>query len=100
MMSKSLCYLELGCGLRKRHNDAIGIVVLEYPGVDIVGAVFKCLSLFKDESVEAIYSYHFLEHIEEFEQLTFEMVRCLKPGGILEAVVPHLSNPFFYSAPT
>lgn len=96
----SPCSLELGCGPTKRHKDAIGIDALDYPGVDIVGDVFECLSIFEDKSVDAIYSYHFLEHIEQFDRLISELVRCLKPGGLLEAVVPHFSNPFFYSDPT
>lgn len=94
------CYVELGCGNRKRHKDAIGIDVIDYPGVDIVGDAFDCLALFDDESVDGFYSYHFLEHVDNLEKLILEMERCLKPGGTLEATVPHFSNPFYYSDPT
>ena len=37
--------LELGCGNRKRHKDAVGIDMLEYESVDIQGDVYKEVSL-------------------------------------------------------
>jgi len=35
--------LELGCGSRKRHANAICIDMLDYAGVDLVGDVFEIL---------------------------------------------------------
>jgi hypothetical protein len=35
--------LELGCGNRKRHEDAVGIDILEYENVDIQGDVYEIL---------------------------------------------------------
>jgi len=97
--SKMVC-LELGCGNRKRVEGAIGIDQLDYPCVDIVGDVRAILSNFPDQSVDAIYSFHFLEHVSDFSGLLKEMERILKTGGKLEAVVPHFSNPYYYSDPT
>ena len=38
---------ELGCGMNKRHLEAIGIDALDYPCVDIVGDVFEVISRFR-----------------------------------------------------
>ncbi len=92
--------LELGCGEHKKIPDAIGIDALDYPGVDIVGDIFEVLRAFPAGSVDAIYSFHFFEHISDLSALLDEMSRVLKTGGELEVVVPHFSNPYFYSDPT
>lgn len=92
--------LELGCGETKKIPDAIGIDALNYAGVDIVGDIFEVLRAFPASSVDAIYSFHFFEHIADLPVLLDEMSRVLKTGGKLEVVVPHFSNPYFYSDPT
>ena len=92
--------LELGCGERKRLPDSIGIDALDYPAADIVGDVFDALARFPDGSADAVHSHHFVEHISDLDRLLAEMTRVLKSGGLLEIVVPHFSNPYFYSDPT
>lgn len=92
--------LELGCGEAKKISDAIGVDALDYPGVDIVGDVFEVLREFPASSVDAIYSFHFFEHISDLSGLLNEITRVLKVGGELQVVVPHFSNPYFYSDPT
>ena len=90
-------YLELGCGDRKRHANAIGIDALDFPDVDVVGDVFEVLSKLPDGSIAGIYSYHFFEHIEDIERLFNEVTRVLRREGELKVVVPHFSNAFYYS---
>ena len=92
--------LELGCGNRKRNQTAIGIDVLDYPGVDIVGDVYEVLALFPNQSIDAVYGHHFIEHVETISKLMSELYRVLKPNGLIEFVAPHFSNPYFYSDPT
>jgi ubiquinone/menaquinone biosynthesis C-methylase UbiE len=89
--------LELGCGQTKRHPDAIGIDALDYDGVDIVGDVFEVLDAFPDRSVDAIFTYHFMEHVEKVPDLLEVMARILKADGTLSITVPHFSNPHYYS---
>lgn len=89
--------IELGCGPNKKNIDAVGIDLIDYDCVDIVGDVFEVLSQIPSESVKNIYTYHFLEHIEEIDRLIKEMHRILNHKGKLIAVVPHFSNPFYYS---
>lgn len=88
--------VELGCGPYKRAG-AIGIDHLPLPGVDYVADVEKGLGFLPDNSVDEIYSSHFLEHIENFEPLMRDIHRVLKPGGRKILVVPHFTNPYYYS---
>lgn len=92
--------LELGCGNRKRNRQAIGIDVVNYADVDIVGDVYEVLSLFPPRSVDVVYSYHFVEHLQDVTRLISELTRVVKPNGYVEFVAPHFSNPYFYSDPT
>jgi hypothetical protein len=92
--------LELGCGPKKRKPEAIGIDLLNYPDVDIVGDIFDIVAQLPSASVEQIYSYHFIEHIFDINKLMMETARVLKVGGTMEIVAPHFSNPYFYSDPT
>lgn len=92
--------LELGCGSRKRHPEAIGVDLLDSPCVDIVGDVFEVLGAIAPASVSQVFSYHFFEHIEDLGLLLDALARVLEPGGRLKIVVPHFSSPFFYSDPT
>lgn len=92
--------IELGCGPNKRRSDAVGIDMLDLPGVDLVGDAINCLHAFPSGSVDGIYSEHFLEHLDDPRALVDEACRVLRPGGEFRAVVPHFSNPYFYSDPT
>lgn len=89
--------LELGCGKRKRQPHWIGIDALDYQGVDIVGDVYDVLAAFPDGSVHAVHSFHFFEHVADLPRLLDELARVIKPGGMLHVVVPHFSNPYYYS---
>lgn len=95
-----LVKLDIGCGPNKKIPGAIGIDVLDYEGVDIVGDVFEVLAVLPPASVDSVHSFHFFEHIEDFPGLLDEVARVLKSDGKLEIVVPHFSNPYFYSDPT
>lgn len=92
--------VELGCGNRKRRADAIGIDQYDADAVDIVGDVLSVLQAFPDCSVNLIESFHVLEHVENLPSLLKEISRVLAVGGEMLTVVPHFSNPFFYSDPT
>jgi hypothetical protein len=92
--------LELGCGPRKVRPEAIGVDMLDTPAVDVVGDVFEVLRALPDGSVGEVYSAHFLEHVRDLEGLFTEFGRVVRDGGAVEAIVPHFSNPYFYSDPT
>lgn len=88
--------LELGCGPRQK-DDRIGIDRLNLPGVDIVADLEAGLPFLPDNSVDAIHSKSFLEHVDNLELLMREIARVLKPGGKKHLFVPHFSNPYYYS---
>ncbi|RTZ98297.1 MAG: methyltransferase type 11 [Deltaproteobacteria bacterium] len=92
--------LELGCGHRKRHPEAIGIDQQDFPGVDIVGDSLDVLRRFPEASVSAVFSYHFFEHIDDVESHMVELNRIMRGGATLLVVTPHFSNPYYYSDPT
>jgi predicted SAM-dependent methyltransferase len=89
--------LDIGCGPRKRNPGYIGIDALDFEGVDLVGDVFEVLKEFPNGCVDAVFSAHFFEHIPGVDKLLIENGRILKPGGKVKIIVPHFSNPYFYS---
>jgi SAM-dependent methyltransferase len=89
--------LELGCGPKKRHSEAIGIDRLDFECVDLVGDIYEVLKEIGGKTIRSIHSYHFLEHVNDLDYLMEELARILIPGGMLHVVVPHFSNPYFYS---
>lgn len=92
--------INLGCGTVITKENFIGIDKQEHENVDIVGDVFDVLSQIPSDSVDHIYSSHFFEHIEDMEQLIKECARVLKRNAYIDIIVPHFSNPYFYSDPT
>ena len=89
--------LDLGCGRRKSAPDYVGVDVLDYPEVDVVGDAFEVLRQVPDSALVGVYSSHFLEHISDVPSMLDELARTLRAGGQLEVIVPHFSNPHFYS---
>jgi predicted SAM-dependent methyltransferase len=92
--------LDLGCGPTKRLPGAIGIDILEYPGVDVVGNVYDVLDALPPASVSQVHSSHFFEHIDDPAGLVKSLARVVRPGGTVVTVVPYFSHPPFYSDPT
>lgn len=90
MDNQELKKLDVGCGTRKP-DGYIGIDKTKYEGVDILlDCRFNKLP-FEDESIDEIRTSHFLEHLT-FEEVLFimnEFYRVLKPGHLLDIIVPH-----------
>jgi len=91
--------LELGCGNSKKVANAIGVDSFDGIDVDVVADLNQGLP-FEDGSIDEIYSFHFLEHVENLDFILKEIHRVLKPEGKCIGTVPHFSNPYFYSDPT
>jgi SAM-dependent methyltransferase len=89
--------LDLGCGPLRRGPDWIGVDRLDYEAVDLVGDVHDVLRAFPGGSVDEVHSSHFFEHVTDFVGLMREIQRVLKKDGTLDVLVPHFSNPYFYS---
>src|SRR3990167_1523422 len=87
-----LC-LDLGCGNRPKRGY-IGIDILAGTKVDIVLDLRKYPLPFADNTVDAIYADHFLEHltIEEVHKVMKEIHRVCRSGALVEIRVPHFSG--------
>jgi ubiquinone/menaquinone biosynthesis C-methylase UbiE len=95
----TMVILDIGCGPSKL-NGSIGIDFLPYKGVDLVGDACTILREFPDNSVDYLYTKHFLEHVNDLDSLVSEFCRVLKDESQAKIIVPHFSNPYFYSDPT
>ena len=83
--------LNIGSGNDYRN----GWVNLDYNkdyNVDIVYNLDKFPYPFKDEEFNLIYCSHILEHVKDFFKTMEELLRILKPDGVLHIKVPHFSN--------
>lgn len=69
-------------------------------GIDIVADLNEPLQLLPDNCARHVFTSHTLEHVNNLVQLLSEMHRITAPGGLIEVIVPHFSNPFYYSDPT
>jgi SAM-dependent methyltransferase len=91
--------LNLGSGM-KPMPGFYSVDHLELPGVDVVADLNEPLAELPDDSVGEVYCRHTLEHVSRFLELMAELHRVVRPGGRLEFIVPHFSNPYYYSDPT
>lgn len=92
--------LDIGCGPRKVADGRLGVDLIDYPGVDIVGEIREVLSRIPDGALAGAYCSHVLEHVDDVTGLLDDLARALRRGALLEVIVPHFSNPYFYSDPT
>jgi SAM-dependent methyltransferase len=91
--------LDIGAGPRPRPGF-YALDRLELEGVDIVADLNQPLDLLPDNCADEVFSSHTLEHVEKLLPLIAEIHRITRPGGVVELVVPHFSNPYAYSDPT
>lgn len=98
--------VELGCGQTKQSPEfftenlnitptkVIGVDIVKCKGVDIVHDLTKFPYPFKDESVDAIFASHFVEHLDGIERMKFmdECYRMLKPGGKMRLLHPYYKS--------
>jgi len=91
--------LNLGCG-NKTLDDEIGVDILPGEKVGVVANLDGNKLPFLDNSIDLIRSNHCFEHLNNTVQVMEEVHRILKPGGIAEITVPHVSNIGFFADPT
>ncbi len=99
MSNPNQVILNLGCGNSKK-SDEIGVDIVDGPCVDIVTDLNDYPMPFEDNSVDIVRSTHCFEHLENIVALMEDIHRILKPQGILEFTVPHVSNIGFFKDPT
>ena len=79
--SGQLVDLELGCGPTRMHPAAVGVDIIDYPEVDVVGDALQVVRALPDDSVAKVHSSHFFEHLDEPARLVAELGRVVAPGG-------------------
>lgn len=89
--------LEIGCGEARAKPGFVTMDVRDLPSVDIVGDATKLVRDIESDKITAIYTSHFLEHIPDPHDFISELVRISVDGATWEIIVPHFSNPWYYS---
>jgi SAM-dependent methyltransferase len=96
LLGKEHVVVEIGCGPVKPAGS-IGIDIVDLPNVDIIADVNAGMEFFPDSSVDEVHASHFLEHAKNLVLVMAEIARILKPDGKFYIIVPHFSNPHYYS---
>lgn len=82
--------IDLGCGYRK-HPGAIGIDIARIPQVDVLADVTRPLPI-RDNSVDAVYASHLVEHLDDLMAFMGEVWRVCKPDALVYLRFPHAST--------
>lgn len=90
---KEPIWLNLGCGEHEMKKEGFVGVDVRDCGQTVIWDVRDGLP-FPDESVEKIYSCHFIEHMDDDESIALfkEMLRVLKKKGTTEHRLPHVTH--------
>jgi hypothetical protein len=85
--------LDLGCGPRPKDGYQ-GVDVRDYGRSDILVCDLRGPWKWDDDSVDAVHSGHFVEHLTAQERIHFanELYRVLKPGAEAEIITPHFAS--------
>lgn len=96
----SLKALDVGCGNLKVPGT-IGVDFCKIDGVDVVHDLNKFPYPFKDGEFDVIYANQVLEHLSApLEDIIAELLRILKPDGVIKIEVPHALNVAGFADPT
>ena len=93
--------LDLGCG-NKPKDGYLGVDIGIKSKNIIKSDVLTYLKKLPKNSVSHIHSRHYLEHVSQDKLLILlkEIDRVLIKNGQIRFIVPHFSNPYYYSDPT
>ena len=89
--------IELGCGTKRARPGYLTIDLLDNPAVDLRMEVREAMAQMADNSITAVFASHFIEHVDDLDGFLREIVRVCRDGARIEFIVPHFSNPYFYS---
>lgn len=93
--------LRLNLGSGCRHLPGFyNVDLVDLPGVDLLADLNEPFDALPDNSVESIFCRHTLEHVVNLLGVLGEIHRVVQPTGTIDVVVPHFSNPYYYSDPT
>lgn len=84
--------LNIGCGTDIKEG-CINLDRNSLDGVDVVWDLDEFPYPFEDNSIDRIFAFHILEHVEYYEKTMQELNRIMKKGGAIYIRVPHFSAP-------
>ncbi|MBI5045437.1 MAG: methyltransferase domain-containing protein [Candidatus Niyogibacteria bacterium] len=87
--------INIGSGISRPHPAALNLDIFPFKNVDIVASATALP--FKDNSVDMIISESTLEHIPDGETAIKEIMRTVKPGGMVYITIPFLMP--FHASP-
>jgi hypothetical protein len=82
--------IDIGCG-RYKVEGRLGVALMEHENVDIILDLNIFPNPFKENEIDEIHSYHFLEHIDDFIGAMHEFYRISKHGAKIYVRCPHVS---------
>ena len=88
--------LNVGGGPKRESSQEITLNIRAFHNVDLVADAHEIP--FTDNSFDAVFSLAVLEHVLDPYKVVAEMLRVLKPGGILYSEVPFIF--FFHGYPS
>lgn len=91
--------LDVGCGTNKYPN-AVGIDYNPRTDADVIHDLGVVPYPFRDNEFDFVVSRHVIEHVPDVMAFVSELHRITKPGGRIEIVTPHYSNPDWPTDPT
>lgn len=92
--------LNLGSGPTEKKRGFYNLDYIPMEGVDIVADLNKPLDRLPNNSISELRTSHTLEHVVQLLPLMSELYRITQPNGRITIIVPHYSNPYYYSDPT
>jgi hypothetical protein len=85
--------IEFGCGETPSKPGYLTCDIRHLPGIDFVCAAWDIDNLVDHDSVDHVYSRHFLEHLtyRQSNLMLSAWFRILKSGGVCEIIVPNMT---------
>ena len=97
--SPNLKTLDVGCGWNKAPG-AIGMDANPKTHADVIHDLGSIPYPFADDEFDRIVCRHVAEHVPDVMAFVAELHRITKPGGRIQIVTPHYSNPDWPTDPT
>lgn len=85
---KDALVIDVGSGPDRISEEFINLDIFPFPGVDVVGSADKLP--FKNATFDGLTSESLLEHVADPKGVAAEMIRIVKPGGVIYASAPFI----------
>lgn len=91
--------IDLGCG-REKHEDALGVDIVETSEVDLIQDLNKADWALPDSSFSKVYCKDIIEHVDDPLNFLEEVYRISKPSAEVYIRTPHFTNNNAWADPT